>query len=446
VLPPWLLDSRKKLHQFEKYACKSYGIPAKLAGFIDSRRDPDIPTFDVVNSLFHAAALRIPSINALEGDLKEADFQQLLGKKPKQGEKVFSADVLSNVLDKLNLAGPLSAVEDLIFEAERNKVFREGSYAGLRCVAIDGWEPFCSYNRCCPHCLVRKVKQKNKLGEEVEVKQYYHRYVVAMLVGPVIDVVLGIEPVRNQVARHEAGDFTEGDEGELTTAHRLLDSLYKTYGTFIDAFVFDGLYPNGPILTKLDTYHYGAFIVLKNDNNEPLKDALALWRNQEPCESFDDLDTKEHIDFWDVDGLETLDTYRGKIRVLRAVVTKPDTKQPKRTWCVAIVGEKARKVGRKTSLKITRSRWHIENTGFHQWVTHWNLNHVYRHSANAILAVLLIWILAFNLMQLFVYRRLGRARRPHDPTYTIRHIVEVMLRDVATLLQPIPWAALLDSS
>ena len=58
------------------------------------------------------------------------------------------------------------------------------------------------------------------------------------------------------------------------------------------------------------------------------------------------------------------------------------------------------------------------------------------------MAVLLLWSLAFNLLQLFVYRRLRRPRRPKDPTDTIRHIVEVMLRDVATLSKPIPWAQL----
>jgi hypothetical protein len=62
------------------------------------------------------------------------------------------------------------------------------------------------------------------------------------------------------------------------------------------------------------------------------------------------------------------------------------------------------------------------------------------------MAVLLLWALAFNLLQLFVYRRIGRCRRPQDPTDTIRHLVEVMLRDLATLPEPIPWAALLDTS
>lgn len=62
------------------------------------------------------------------------------------------------------------------------------------------------------------------------------------------------------------------------------------------------------------------------------------------------------------------------------------------------------------------------------------------------MAVLLLWTLAFNLLQLFVFRRLGRCRRPKDPTDTIRNIVEVMLRDLATLSEPIPWTALLNTS
>ncbi len=444
VLPNWVIDSRRKLNQFEKYACTVFGLPRLLSGFTDCRREPRIPTCDVVNSLFHTALLRIPSINALEGDLKEQDFQQLLGKKPKQEVKLFSAEVISNVLDKLDLGWAHYSIEDVIWQAERNKVFREGSYGSLRCVAIDGWEPFASYRRHCPDCLVRKVKRKRDSGEEEEVDQYYHRYVVGLLVDPIIDLVVGIEPVRNLRARQEAGERADTDEGELTAALRLLDSLNETYGKFIDAFIFDGLYPNGPVLTKLTKYGYGAFIVLRKENNEPLKEALALWQNTPPCEHVEDKEKKEHIDFWDVDEIETLDTYKGKIRVVRGIVTKSNEK--KKTWCLAIIGERARKVSRQTALKITRARWHIENTAFNQWIKFWNLNHVFRHTANAIMAVLLLWSLAFNLLQLFIYRRLKRPRRPKDPTQTIRHIVEVMLRDVAALPEPLPWGELLDTS
>jgi hypothetical protein len=288
---------------------------------------------------------------------------------------------------------------------------------------------------------VRKVKVKRRTGDLEEVDQYYHSYVVAMLLGPVIDVVLGIEPVLNEEARRDINSEHVGHEGELTAARRLLDSLHDTYGGFIDAFVLDALYANGPVMTQLDHYGYGGFLVLKKENNEPFKEALTLWQIQGSCEKYEDPDHKEQVQFWDADDIETLDTYEGKVRSVRAVVTKPD--EDPSTWCFAIIGQRARQLGRRTALRIIRSRWHIENTGFHQWINYWNLGHVFRHTQNALSAILLLWTLAFNLLQLFIYRRLGRCRRPKDPTDTIRHIVEVMLREMATLPAPIPWATLL---
>lgn len=434
--------SRSKLSQFEKYVCNVFALPDLLANLTDQRRDPRIPTFDVVNSLFHTAVLRIPSINALEGDLKEGDFQKLIGRHPTQDVKAFSADVVANVLDKLHLDRVRAAMQEVIRKAERNKAFRDGCYSALRCVAIDGWEPFASYDRHCPHCLVRKVKVKRADGDSEEVEQYYHRYVVALLLGPILDVVLGIEPVLNEEARRDSDGEHAGHEGELTAAKRLIHSLHDTYGTLIDAFVFDALYANGPVMMHLDQYGYGGFLVLKKDNNEPLKEALAQWQGQGPCEQYHEPGKKEHLQFWDCDDIETLDTYKGKVRVIRAVVSKLD-KEPSTTWCFAIVGNRARQLARRTTLQIIRARWHIEDTGFNQWIQYWNFGHVFRHTPNALMAVLLLWTLAFNLLQLFVYRRLGRCRRPKDPSDTIRHIVAVMLRDVATLPEPIPWATLL---
>jgi len=292
---------------------------------------------------------------------------------------------------------------------------------------------------------VRKVKVKRRTGEFEEVEQYYHHYVVALLLGPVLDVVLGIEPVLNEEARRDRDPKHVGHEGELTAARRLIHSLHDTYGGFIDALVLDALYANGPVMTQLTDYGYGGFLVLKKEKNEPLKDALTLWEMEGRCESYEDPERKEHVEFWDVDDIETLTSYQGKIRAIRAVVTKPS--EDPSTWCFAIIGQRARQLGRRTALQIIRSRWHIENTAFHQWIRYWNLGHVFRHGQNALLAILLLWTLAFNLLQLFIYRRLGRCRRPKDPTDTIRHIVEVMLRELATLPEPIPWGALLlDSS
>jgi hypothetical protein len=42
---------------------------------------------------------------------------------------------------------------------------------------------------------VRQVKVKRSGGDLEEMNQYYHRYVVAMLLGHDMDVVLAVEPV-----------------------------------------------------------------------------------------------------------------------------------------------------------------------------------------------------------------------------------------------------------
>src|SRR5437660_859141 len=416
AIPDWLLNSDRKLHQFVKYVCKVFALPELLARLHDTRRHPQISTFDVVLSLLHAALLRIPSLNALEGDLKESDFQKLLGYEPTPGEKTFSADTVANGLDQLELDQVHAILEEIIATAERNKVFREGGYGAMRCVAIDGWQPFSSYDRHCPHCLTRTLQRSD--GQSVV--QYYHHYVVALMISPDLDVVLAIEPVLNEEALRDTDPTHKGHEGELTAAHRLLDRLHQTYGSFLDVIVADALYANGPWMTKLDDYGYGGLIVLKKEDNEPFKEALALWHGRKPDEIYEDLENKEHIEFWDADEIETLDTYKGKVRVIRAVVTPSD--QPDAvpsTWCFALIGC-ARKLSRRTALKATRARWHIENTAFHQWISYWHLGHVFHHQPNALLALLLLWMLAFNLLQLFIYRRLKRPRRPQDPTDTLR--------------------------
>src|SRR5260370_4736026 len=99
-------------------------------------------------------------------------------------------------------------------------------------------------------------------------------------------------------------------------------------------------------MTQLDHYGYGGFLVLKKENNEPLKEALTLWQIQGRCEIYDHPDRKEHVEFWDVDDVETLDTYAGKVRGIRAVVSKPDHDPP--TWSFAIVDLRARLISRPT--------------------------------------------------------------------------------------------------
>jgi hypothetical protein len=119
---------------------------------------------------------------------------------------------------------------------------------------------------------------------------------------------VGIEPVRSEEALRDTDPDHEGHEGELTAGRRLIDWLHQTYGGFIDAIVGDALYANGPVMTQLTPYGYGGFLVLKKEKDQPFQEALKLWEIEGRCESGQDADRKEQVDFWDVDDVETLNT------------------------------------------------------------------------------------------------------------------------------------------
>jgi hypothetical protein len=389
----------------------------------------------VASSVFFCGLLRIRSFNALEPRLREKPFVRLAGG---TAERLCSADTLSRSLRSMALDSVRALSVGLVAQAERNKVFREGWIGALRCVALDGWEPICSYNRHCDGCLVRLVKVKQD-GEVVEVEQYYHRYAVAMLIDERFDLALDFEPLLPNDLRPPGAAKDDEDEGELTAAKRLLRRAKHTFG-WIDVVVGDGLYSNGPFLTLARELKMGAVLIAKKETDEPLKEALSLWGQQPAQEVIEDKQAAERIDLWDCPDLETLDSYDGPIRVVRGRVTKTDdpTAEPS-TWCMLLTG-KATRLSAHQGLRVARGRWHIENTGFHQWTTRWHFAHVFVHDADGIQALYWLFFGAFNLLTLFLYLQLrsyGRDRGK-DVTRTISRLIDEMLDDLARLTTS-PW-------
>jgi len=58
----------------------------------------------------------------------------------------------------------------------------------------------------------------------------------------------------------------------------------------------------------------------------------------------------------------------------------------------------------KNTVRVYHSRWHIENRCFNETVNAWNGDHIYRHSANAIIAFLLFLFMAINIFNIFLKR------------------------------------------
>jgi len=429
------------LRQFIAYGRKVFGLKELLDGFSDGRRAPSVAPSLVATCVFLCGLLRIRSFNALEPKLAKPSFARLLDKpRPKKLDgvvrKLCSVDTLGRALRVADLKKARNICWSILAKAERNKVFREGGVGTLRYFAIDGWEPFCSYERCCDQCLTRKVRVERD-GKVVELTQYYHRYVVAMLIDERLDLVLDFEPLLPSDLRP---DKSERHEGEQTAALRLLPRVKKKF-RWLDAVVTDALYANGPFLTAVDALRMSALIVVKKDGDEPLKEALALWNGQPPSDIREEKEAKERIELWDCQELTTLNSFKKPIRVVRGVVTdlKDPTAAPK-TWCVLVTG-KAKRLSCGQVIKIIRSRWHIENTAFHQWTTHWKLGHVFVHDGTAIQALFWLFFAAFNLLTLFLYRQLrsyGRDRGK-DVTRTISALIDEMLEDLATLTVS-PWS------
>jgi hypothetical protein len=407
-----------------------------LAGIRDRRRDPEVPVALVARILFLAGLLRWRSFNALEPKLAEPHVQRALEASPRRCGRVCSTDTLGYSLARMEVATVRQAVVAVNRKAERNKVFREGWHAALRFVALDGWEPIQSRERHCPHCLTREIT----VGEK-KVTQYYHALVVALLLDERLEVVLDMEPIRSADRRTEAGEAkVAGHEGELTAAKRLVQRLRTTYGRWIDVLVGDALYANGPFLTLGQQCGYSVLVVVKKPTDEPLKEALALWNDQPPMATVERKDRNERMELWDCPALQTLSTYKGSIRVVRAFVYKEAPQEPT-TWCFAVTGVAAQRLTARQVVLAGRGRWHLENTAFNQWTQHWRFEHVFTHSPNGIDALFWMFVLDFNLLQFFLYRQVrsyGRDRGK-DVTRTILRLIDEMQDDLVRINQTLPW-------
>jgi len=420
------------------YANKVYGLGGVLQRVRDGRLRPQIPMATVVRAVFACGLFRVRSFNALEPQLGEPHLAHALGLgRVQRRGRVCSVDTLARTLRRAAPESFHEMLSALIQRAERNKVFRAGWIGALRYVALDGWEPIASRRRHCLQCLERQVSE----GKQ-QVVEYYHRYVVALLLGPHEEVVLGFEPIRNRWARAQAGERqVEGDEGEQPAAIRLLRRLRATYGRWLEVIVVDSLYPNGPFLTVLAELGFAGVIVVKKETDEPLRDALTIWGTT-PGQVVLDAEAQERLELWDCPDCQTLATYAGPIRVVRGVVeSMAAARTPRRQWCLLVTGRVTHRLSARQLLRVARARWHLENTGFNQWTQHWRFEHVFTTDANAIVAIFALFFLAFNLLQLFVYRQLrsyGRLRGK-DPTRTISRVVDILLADLHRLAAPVCW-------
>jgi len=389
------------------------GLP-KLAEEIirDGRRSPTYSGSTCVLLCILMVVLRYKSFNAFETRLTERAMKKVFGDRPVPK----CVDTLRNALIKMDL-GTLEQLHQRILRiAADNKALRETLHDdGLRFFAFDGFEPIRSRNRSCSACLTATHN-----GKDGPTTDYFHRFVFAYSIGPQPQLLLGLQPLASVAIRQETVPEAVKAEGELTAVKPLIERIRKTFPKMFDVGIGDGLFPNGPMVNSMKggKPSYELIAVLKKETDEPMADAVKLYETMAPTHTYWDDQREEHVRLWDTEGFEGLETSNHPLRVIKAQkVEGPENLKALvnwdadevSTWWMTTTALQEKLSGPKV-FDAQRRRWDQEavNNDFTQ---NWFIKHSYIHDDVGTTAMMYIFMIAYNLFQLFLYRRLAKKTR-----------------------------------
>lgn len=330
---------------------------------------------------------RRPSLNAMECDLNwPKRLDRLIGPRKPSGDR------LAEIYEMIMPDEQRQMLRQIVGRLQRNKVL-QNQWGTYRFVALDGHEFFSSRSRCCEGCSQRILTVN---GEEVI--EYYHRGVVAHLVGYDIPVPLDVE-------------LTLPGEGEVGTASRLVERLVESYPRLFDGFIVDALYFEGPFVNQCLGHGKHVVGVAKGEERLLLKDARGVFSSTKPehwREGTTDVQVWHGEDFSTFEGvnvpirvLHTEETTHQRERKNRQWIAKDEVKN---WWWFATMPSLLLPI--KSLWEVGHARWDIEDDLFNVAVNYWSMNHCFRHEPTAILNFLLTLFIAFILFECFYHRNL----------------------------------------
>lgn len=380
---------RKLIH----YLSSVYNIDENIKKIKDSRTNPKIPTSSIAISLLIGFMLKIRSFNQLDDWLEHNDFKRIVARKM----RFPRIDAIRDSLKVMGIKTLNVFHYGIIRTSIKNKLVRDGTIDGYTVAAFDGVELFESIKKSCKSCLTRVMRG---------VPHYFHKTVVAAYVGKDPCIVIGQEMLQPKL------DSSKKDEGEMTASKRLLKNLYLQLGHFADVIVYDALACNAPWINMVISYGMESVIRVMNKRLNIAKAAKDSFKGRpadEIWEFSDSNNTKTKVSAW-----ETVVSMNGVTKLLKYVkfikkVTNIKTGKSKYTQMCII--STSHTIPLKTLFKIIKARWWIENSVFRQLKVQWHMEHCFIHYDNGIEATLMFMITAFNLMQLFFFRRLKDFRK-----------------------------------
>jgi hypothetical protein len=379
------------LSRLWRYCDKIFKLTNHLAqlknkGFTKKNNEPFITAI-----LFMAMFMRLKSFNALEDTMKR---NKKVWKKILNTDYLPSIDTIPRRLRNSDIKGLANMAQKFNHKLRRNKALNTSQASnGLMVAAIDGHETFSSRKRCCSKCKRRRVKVKGKW-----IYEYFHSYVVCQLILVSVPVFMDMEPIKPR-------------EGELTAAKRLIKRILKEQSRMVDVFTFDALYLDSKLLNLLDKEKKYWIAVLKNENRDAYKEVDGLLDQTKAIKTKIGKRSVTLYDMHELAGWDKLD------KTFRAVVSDERWYQwemnPKREK------EKVLKTSHWRWLtnmpptyhpeivhRFGHGRWNEEERGFNDLATNCHFDHPYHHHPIALLAMLWIIAITFNLSYAFYQKNL----------------------------------------
>lgn len=403
------------------FKISDYLFQLKGEGFSEKNNEPFLTTILLIGMF-----MRLRSFNALEHSMDRNDrvWKKLLNR-----DNLPSIDIISKRIEKSDISGLREFTRVSNHKLRRNKALNTGDISnGLMVVAVDAHETFSSELRCCSEC---KTRRKEVKGETVI--EYYHYYVVCQLILCSIPVIMDIEPIKP-------------GESELTAGKRLIKRILKEQSRMVDVFCFDAFYLDSDLLNMLDRRKKFWIAVLKQERREAYSEIDKLLPTVKSIE----IEIKNtNITLWDLGNLVGWDNLD---KPFRAVVSKEikeiykmnrkrekikESKFNNWRWLTNMPSIYSAKIVHK----FGHGRWDVENRGFNDLVNNCHFDHSYHHHPKALLAMLFIISLAFNLSYAFFLRNLKpqlRKKSVQNRSQLAISIIEnfILLKEVLVNFKP----------
>jgi len=399
-----------------RYVNKVFGIEERLACLTDGRRSPTVPLGPVMATWFWGMVKRLRSTEQVGELLRDTRWRKVLALEPGHGG---SPDTAARLLDELSVDELNTLLLDCFFIARRAGILKDDGPYGIKCAVTDLNELFTSETVHCEHCQVREKEVVGADGQKRKVKEYFHQAVALVWVGGEWAWPIGWE-------------LLQPGEGELTAALRLFERLLPRLRHSIDLVMGDALYCCRPFFKAVRKAGL-AGLAIANEQTEPSAEMVLLRQTEAP--------TKQDgsIDRWELESAAWEKEVGSKLRVVhyeRRRESKPWKHERRQLRVVTSAPVEILPAGQ--GWRVGRSRWKIENGTFNVLTRDYGLEHNYRHSPAAIVALLVLRSLAYCLTM--TYRRHATARTKNVPTF-VQWFERIFIEDWVRHLDAAPATA-----